>query len=867
MAHIANDRGRRYRGLLLQAFALVAATICATAGPAAQLPSPWTLLPGQVVDVSINDAAQAYAVSTTGEALRWRAADQRWSKMTGKFVRITGAEGNHPWGVTEQGVVMRFNGLWWEIKGTKVADVAGDAVGNVFIAGTDGRIQKWEPLSGNWRTMTGQAARIALDDAGAPWVVAPDARIYRFSDGKWQAMPGRARDIAVGSDGTAIIADAEGAVRAWRNAEQQWAAMPGIGGVIAVATTPNGGAWAVRDDGSLHATVLIRRDDVVADVPDQAPQPLAPQVQAPGIFAPSVVAPGIQVNPVTASAPRAETSQAPETQATTPSASSVTAGGNAGASQGGPSKSVSPSGGGGGSGDAASRTAQEELVFTDTRGTAARIEIGKDGSVFALITGGTLKRWSNERNRFEDFPGQLVRLSVDNSGNPWGITGLGRVFRHNGQTWKQIFGTTASDIAIGGDGTVVTADAESALARYNPTSGRFDRIGGRGLQVAIAPDGTPWTIRSDNVVQRCDVDPCKTVGQLARNISIGPDGSVFLVSTNDQLLRKRPGSDNFVRVLVPGHVPDDVAVGPQGFPWVVTNAGKVLSTKYFERDEAGDRTLALKTSSDTSGTGATAAVVASENSSAFKFTKNLKFDGFKSSDPDANFGFFNGLAVGQDDSVFIHNNSDVFEFNSRKEKFEALDTTFPASIADVSTDADGIIWGLSSSAPATVYRIKGSQVKSYTVISTSSSDTPRNMAVDGDGTIYAAVGSKLYRKLPSSSTFKEFSDDSIRYVTLAAGGDIWILNNSFIVQQWTGSKFENRPKGTGQSGVDIAGGADGTIYIADSNNNLMKWNAANAQFDDINTTLDFDQVGVTSEGRPWGADTSTSGENIYRAKD
>lgn len=855
-------------GRSLLAAALVSLSASLPSNGAAETEAPWIPLPGHVLDIAINDAAQAYAVARTGEALRWRAADQRWSKMSGKFVRITGAEGNHPWAVTAQGIVMRYNGLWWEKKGTKVADVAGDAVGNVFIAGTDGRIQKWEPLSGSWRTMTGQAARIALDDVGAPWAVAPDARIYRFSDGKWQAMPGRARDIAVGSDGTAIIADAEGAVRAWRDAGQEWVAMPGIGGVIAVAATPNGGAWAVRGDGSLHGTVLIATADVVDEPPDQAVQPQASQIQAPSIFVPSVAAPGIQANPVTASAASAETAQAPETQATTPSASAVSASGGAGTSQGGSSsRSVSPSGGGGSSGDAASRTAQEELVFTDTRGTAARINIGKDGSVFVMIAGGTLKRWSNERSRFEDFPGQLARLAVDNDGNPWGVTGLGRVFRHDGQTWRQIYGATASDIAVGADGTVITADAESALAKFNPANGRFERTAGRGLQVAVAPDGTPWTIRSDSVVQRCDVDPCKTVGQLARNISIGPDGSVFLISTTDQLLRRRPGSDDFVRVLVPGHVPDDVAVGPQGFPWLVTSAGKVLSTKYFERDETGDRTLALKTTADTTGTGSTAAVVSSESSSGFKFTKNLKFDGYTASDYIGLLGALTGLSVGQDDSVFIYQNSDVYEFDSRKKTFEALTTTFGVNVVDVSSDADGNIWGLSSAAPATVYRIKGSQVKSYTVISTSSSDTPRNMAVDGDGTVYAAVGSILYRKLASSSTFKEFSDDSIRYVALGAGGDIWILNSSFKVQQWTGSKFENRPKGTAQGAVDIGAGADGTVYIADSNNKLMKWNASNAEFDEVNTTLSFDKVAVTSEGRPWGADTSSGGENIYRAKD
>ena len=106
-----------------------------TAPPAGEtIKATWTPIPGQAKDLSINAAAMAYAVGNDGAALRWRAVSQKWARMSGVFVRITAAEGNRPWGVTPDGNVMRFNGLWWESKGDKVADVAGDAVGNIYIA-------------------------------------------------------------------------------------------------------------------------------------------------------------------------------------------------------------------------------------------------------------------------------------------------------------------------------------------------------------------------------------------------------------------------------------------------------------------------------------------------------------------------------------------------------------------------------------------------------------------------------------------------------------------------------------------------------------------------------------------------------------
>lgn len=855
---------RKIRG---RGFVLVVLALGMAAGASADETGGWIKLPGQIVDVAINDAAQAYAVSQTGGALRWRSGDQRWSKMSGNFVRITGAEGNRPWAVDGKGNVHRFNGLWWEPKGDGVADVAGDAVGNIFIAGTDGRIQKWEPLSGDWKTVAGRAARIALDERGEPWVIAPDGRIYRRFNGQWLSMPGSAQDIAVGADGTAIIADAEGHVRRWHRESSSWVEISGLADVVAVAAAPGGGAWAVRRDGTLHGTVLIKSEDVLAEVPDQAAQVQAAEPQAPGISAPTIVAPTIQANSASASVAKPSAEQAADVSAPQAKASSVSpSGGGESGSNPSASKSVSPSRGGG-SGDPAATTTNADIVFADTRETAASVEIGKDGSVFVLIAGGSIKRWSNKRQRLEDFPGELARLAVDGGGAPWGVTSLGRVFRHNGQTWKQIAGATASDIAIGADGSVVTADSESVLRKFNPVTGRFDRIDGRGIQVAVAPDGTPWTIRDDAVVQRCDKPICTPVNRLARNISIGPDGSVFIVTAQGQLQRRRPGKDTFETVLTPGYTPADVGVGPNGFPWVVATDGTLLSSKYFERDESADRTLALRTSPDTAGVGATTAVVSTQSSSGFTFTKNMSFDTYSSGQAS-----LSEIFVGQDGTAFSTDGSDVLKFSKRTEKFETMETKFPSSVDSISTDADGVYWGLDSTTTK-VYRIKGTQVKTYTV-SGASGNTPRNLAVTGGGDVYAVFGAAIWLKKATDSTFKEqtqYGDEDVYNIAIAGAGDIWILNQSFKIQQWTGSKFEDRPKGTAQGASQIAAGADGTVYVL-NNNKLLRWNATNAAFDEVNPTnisASFVSLAVAPDGRPWAADSSggTGTKDVFEARD
>ncbi|MEQ9557381.1 MAG: tectonin domain-containing protein [Rhodospirillales bacterium] len=839
----------------------------------------WTLIPGRAKDLSINAAAMAYAVGNDGVALRWRAVSQKWARMSGAFVRITAAEGNRPWGVTPDGNVMRFNGLWWEPKGDKVADVAGDAVGNIYIARLTGAVERWEPLSQSWKPVPGQLARrIALDIRGKPWIVTPTGQIMRWEDGAWISMPGIARDIALGADGSAVIVDGSGQLRKLRMSPVRWVPYEGVADVVAAGLTPNGGPWVTLADGRILATVLIRDQVPLTEEEekDKAQTPHATVPQAPLAQAKPIIAPQITASAVQATTNTASESTAPDAKADTPTAQSLGTSGSGSGSSGGNSnsnsKSVSTGGGGGGSSDPAASTTKEELEFVDTRGTAQQIAIGRDGSVFALDTSGGITRWSNARGAFESFPGQLARIAVDSQGNPWGVTSLGRVFQHDGTAWVQVQGITASDISIGGkDDIVLFANADGILSRLDKATGRATNLPGLGIQVAAGPDGTPWVITKDQIAQRCDKSPCSALFQLARSIAVGPDGTVFLVNTNDLLMRKRPSDKKFSQVLVPGHTPASVAVGPNGFPWVVTSARKVLSTRYFERNETDDRVLALKSSGDTTGSGATAGVVSSQSSSAFTFTKNLKFDKYQSSDAEANMSMLSDVHAGHTGAVYISGDTGVFKFNTKTKKFEALDKAFSnSSLADVGEDESGTLWALSQISPARVYRLKGTQEKTYYVINSTDTNTPRNMAVAADGTVYVAVGAQLYKMEAGKSVFKQIESSDIFYVHLGAGGDLWILNQNSRVQQYTGSKFENRPKGTALQAQDMAVGADGSVYAIDHSTNLLKkWNASNGRFDDVNITQQMHRVTVTIEGRPWLAYTSgaLAGGDIWQAKD
>ena len=810
----------------------------------------WTKLPGTAVDVSINSQGQAYVVAPNGTPWRWDALEQHWRKMSGDFVRISAAEGNRPWAVNADGVLFRYNGLWWENKDTDVADVAADALGNVYIAKDSGEIKKWNPLRSEWRPLESpinpMAYRIALDKAGNPWAVTRDGRIRIFDGKTWIVMLGRAVDIAIGGDDTSVIADGDGRVRTWSAAQRRWLVVAGVDGVTSVAVAPDGGPWAVTRDWAIMVTSMLVSEEVKAKE-DLAREAKASTITAPVISPPvessSAVAAPIAVAPVSPAAPVF----APVAVAKT----SILAAAEPPANR----SSSDP--------DAVS-VKPEGITFVNTRKSASELAVGKDGSVFALDAGGNVLRWSNARKRFESFPGILARIAVDPDGNPWGISALGRVFRHTGGLWKQIVGATGSDIAIGSDGSVIIADASSGLYKLNDAMTRFERISGQGLLVAVAPDGAPWTIRSDKLVQRCATLPCEVFAQKAKSISIGPDGGVWIVSDKDFLMRLEPGASTFVLVRTLGHTPLRVAVGPNGYPWVVTTAKLALASAYFDRDEQGDRTVAASTAGDTTGSGSVGAVVDVPTTTGFTFSKNMTFDTYS-----PGLVNFDGLAVGENGKVYLYGDnggdtpSRVYKvFNELKKVFETTTLSFPQNVTAMDAAGDGAIWGNVS---GSVYKLSanGALLKSYTV----PSGTARSLAISGDGTVYAVIGTLLYHLKPGTRAFTKFSNDDVKKVAVGRANDLWILDGSSYVQQYTGAKFENRPLGQSVEGTDIGAGADGSVYVGVWNGTtpqLKKWNAANKSFDTVKN-LSADHVDVDTNGRPWIVYTSQNND-VKRGK-
>ena len=72
---------------------------------------------------------------------------------------------------------------------------------------------------------------MAVDGVGTPWVLASNGSIYKWKDGNWVNIPGCAKDIGVGMDGTVGVLGCAQAPGGWEvfrlKPDNTWEKFPG----------------------------------------------------------------------------------------------------------------------------------------------------------------------------------------------------------------------------------------------------------------------------------------------------------------------------------------------------------------------------------------------------------------------------------------------------------------------------------------------------------------------------------------------------------------------------------------------------------------------------------------------------------------
>jgi hypothetical protein len=204
------------------------------------------------IDIGANGSVHVVGPSD-GRVSKW--AGTSWYKyVPDSAVKVAVEPGGTPWVITSTGAIQRYNGSQWVAMPGTAQDIDIGANGSVHIIGTEtpqGRIYNWTGSS--WSMYPcGAALKVAVDPSGIPWVVTSSGSIHRWDGGQWIQMPGTARDIDIGANGSVHIIGTEtpqGRIYKWTGST--WS-MYSTGAAMSIAVDPSGTPWVITSSNSVH---------------------------------------------------------------------------------------------------------------------------------------------------------------------------------------------------------------------------------------------------------------------------------------------------------------------------------------------------------------------------------------------------------------------------------------------------------------------------------------------------------------------------------------------------------------------------------------------------------------------------------------
>ncbi len=172
----------------------------------------WQQIPGLAHEIALGADGAAWCLgmgdmpSGGGYSIhRWNGFD--WDHVDGAAVKIAVGPAGEIWAVARDHSVLRNSPAGWEALPGLAREIAVGANGAVWcISASDfapggGSIHAWNGR--DWEHADGGAAvKLAVGPDGNPWIVNSAGQIFRRSGEGWELLPGLARAIAIGADGS-----------------------------------------------------------------------------------------------------------------------------------------------------------------------------------------------------------------------------------------------------------------------------------------------------------------------------------------------------------------------------------------------------------------------------------------------------------------------------------------------------------------------------------------------------------------------------------------------------------------------------------------------------------------------------------------
>jgi hypothetical protein len=256
------DRGggemKRVTSVLVAVLFLLPLAVYAEAG------KTWNQLPGFAKDIGVGADGSVWIIGTNpvgpGHNFgihKW--TGNNWVGVDGGGVRIAVDQSGNPWIVNaDNEIFRRVDDNWNRLPGS-AKDIGVGADGSVWIIGTNPigtvdnfGIHRW--TGSDWVGIEGGGVRIAVDQSGNPWIVNANGEIFQRVDDKWNRLPGFAKDIGVGADGSAWIIGTNRVGTAGNFGIHRWTGNNWVGiegGGVQISVDHSGLPWIVNSTGNI----------------------------------------------------------------------------------------------------------------------------------------------------------------------------------------------------------------------------------------------------------------------------------------------------------------------------------------------------------------------------------------------------------------------------------------------------------------------------------------------------------------------------------------------------------------------------------------------------------------------------------------
>lgn len=507
----------------------------------------WSAVPGKAKDIAAGPDGSVWMISNkpvqSGYAINVFDSNPAvvWRNVPGGAVSISVGPKNQAWVVNDTGNIYRFNGQGWDQVPGTAKEIGVGANGTVWMIGTQkapsGGFSIYRLVNNSWQQMPGGAVRLAVDPTGMAWILTAAEDIYRFNGKEFVLVPGKAKDIGVGADGSVFAiggaAEANGyGIYHWKG--NGWDKVPGA--AVRISVDGKGRPWAINSNDEIYAWADAAKS-VVAAIANTPTSSSGQQFKS--------MAPSSNSGAATQQS-QAEIRQQ-EIQATIRAQEQAQL------------KSLEDQR----KSAAAQKTARDSMTWTAVPGNVKARDIAFGGNNTPWFIGsnavpggfGIFTRDPNPAVGWRNLPGGAMRIAVGPGNMVLVVNDKGNIFHYNGQGWDAIRSNPAQDIEVGGDGAVWMIGTEKVasggfriyrLTSESKTASGFNRnepvnklpspiswslvsMTQGAVRLAVDKWGAAWIVTDADEIFRIDGNRFVPMPGKAKDISIGADGSVFAI--------------------------------------------------------------------------------------------------------------------------------------------------------------------------------------------------------------------------------------------------------------------------------------------------------------------------------------------------